>query len=127
MPMKIALRFRLLLPCLFLNLVLFLGIFFRLFPVRLAARTTQAHLCVQDCGLDPFRLIKPPLIGRLDLSHHCFVGMTSGKQSGDCRQHRENRRTQGHPRNPFLAAVLGMVMNFFVQMFQWHFGFFHCT
>ena len=108
MLMKIRLRFRLLFLCFFLNLVLFLVILFRFFPVRLATRTTQAYFRVQDRRFDPFRLIKRPLIRRFDLSHHCLVGVTSGEQSGDRRQDRKNRSAQRDPGNPFLAAMLGV-------------------
>ena len=65
------------------------------------------------------------MIGRLDLIHHRLIGMTAGKQSGDRRQHGQYRRAQGHPRNPWGPTMLCVMMNFFLQIFERNFGFFH--
>jgi hypothetical protein len=65
------------------------------------------------------------LIGRFDLTHHRFVGVFAGKQSGDRGQHGKDRGAERDPGNPFFAAVLGAVMDFLMQMFQRDFGLFH--
>ena len=97
----------------------------RFFVVLLAHCFRQSGLRFQDRRLDALGLIIAPLIGRLDLTHHGFVGMHSGKQSGDRGEDSENRRAQGHPRNPRRTAMLRVVMDFLVQMLERNFGVFH--
>jgi len=125
MLMKIVFSFRFARARFLLNFRLFLGVFYRLFPVRITRSTGQAHFGIEHRRLDSLRLIKRPLISRFDLFHHRFVGVTARKQTRNRRQHRENSSAQRHPRDPFLATVFGPMVNVFMQMFEWDLGFLH--
>src|SRR6266480_5013994 len=125
MLVKVLFSLDFLLTRFFLNFILLFGILCRLLPVRITCRTGQAHFGVEHRRLDALGLIKCPLISRFDLFHHCFVGVTTRKQSGNRRQHRQNGCAQRHPRDPFLAALFCMMMNLFVQMFERDLGFLH--
>src|SRR5260370_5416020 len=70
-------------------------------------------------------MIVTPSIGRFDLAHHGLVGVFPGKKSRDRSKNGKDRGAQRHPRNPVLTTVLSAVMDFFVQIFQRNFSFFH--
>ena len=65
------------------------------------------------------------MVGGFDLGDHGFVGEMTGAQGSDGGKAGEQGGTQCDAEYPALAAVLGLMMDFFVQMFGWDFGFFH--